>query len=35
MRWKALLARVPDALVAVTAEMLAGLRAREVVAAVS
>ncbi len=33
MRWKALLARVCDALVAATAETLAGLRVREVAAA--
>jgi len=33
MRWKALLARVCDALVAATPETLAGLRAREVVVA--
>ena len=33
MRWKALLARVCDALVAATSETLAGLRAREVVVA--
>jgi hypothetical protein len=34
MRWKALLVRVRDALVAATAESFAGLRAREVAAAV-
>jgi hypothetical protein len=34
MRWKALLARVCDALVAATTESIAGLRVREVAAAV-
>jgi hypothetical protein len=33
MRWKALLARVRDAVVAASAETVAGLRVREVAAA--
>ena len=35
IRWKALLTHIRDALVAATEEMLAGLRARKVVAAAS